>query len=99
MNTARDPAVASRLNLNTRVQNALACLGLSALTLVAYSNSFQIGLAYDNAVLLRKLPQFQEATARDFALILHHSFWWPWTETGLYRPFTSLTYLFNYAIL
>lgn len=28
-----------------------------------------------------------------------HTYWWPYGESGLYRPFTTLTCLFNYAIL
>ena len=32
-------------------------------------------------------------------MILNHTYWWPRIESGLYRPFTTLSYLFNYAIL
>jgi tetratricopeptide (TPR) repeat protein len=28
-----------------------------------------------------------------------HTYWWPNGESGLYRPLTTLSYLFNYAIL
>src|SRR4029453_1288538 len=39
------------------------------------------------------------ATEENVALILRHTYWWPVGESGLYRPLTTLSYLFNYAIL
>ena len=32
-------------------------------------------------------------------LIFQHTYWWPHGEAGLYRPVTTLSYLFNYAVL
>jgi protein O-mannosyl-transferase len=28
-----------------------------------------------------------------------HTYWWPYGESGLFRPLTTLSYLFNYAVL
>ena len=39
------------------------------------------------------------ATAENVDLILHRTYWWPYGESGLYRPLTTLSYLFNYAVL
>jgi protein O-mannosyl-transferase len=91
---------------NTAVQRApsqstrhlLAALALCALTLLAYSNSFGSALVLDNKVLLLD-PRIREATPENIALIFQHTYWWPTGEAGLYRPFTTLSYLFNYAIL
>ena len=81
---------------NTR--HALAALALGMLTLLAYSNSFEGGLVLDNKVLLLD-PRIREATPENIALIFRHTYWWPTGESGLYRPFTTLSYLFNSAIL
>ena len=79
-------------------RHLLAALALCVLTLLAYSNSFESGLVLDNKVLLLD-PRIREATPENIALIFQHSYWWPTGEAGLYRPFTTLSYLFNYAIL
>ena len=79
-------------------RHILAALALCVLTLLAYSNSFTGGLVLDNKVLLLD-PRIREATPQNIALIFQHTYWWPTGEAGLYRPFTTLSYLFNYAIL
>ena len=79
-------------------RHALAALALCALTLLAYSNSFEGGLVLDNKVLLLD-PRIREDTPQNIALIFQHTYWWPTGEAGLYRPFTTLSYLFNYAVL
>ena len=77
---------------------ALAALALCVLTLLAYSNSFGSELVLDNKVLLLD-PRLREASPENIDLIFQHTYWWPTGEAGLYRPFTTLSYLFNYAIL
>jgi hypothetical protein len=77
----------------------LAVAALCALTLMAYGNSFVSGFALDNRGILLEDPRIRAATSENLALILQHTYWWPYGESGLYRPFTTLTYLFNYAIL
>src|SRR5579863_9644655 len=79
-------------------RHLLVGLALSLLTLLAYSNSFSSGFVLDNQGLLLD-PRIREATPENFALILRHTYWWPTGEAGLYRPFTTLSYLFNYAVL
>lgn len=77
----------------------LAMVALCAVTLLAYANSFRSGFVLDNRGLLLQDPRIREATAENLGLILHHTYWWPYGESGLYRPFTTLTYLFNYSLL
>jgi tetratricopeptide (TPR) repeat protein len=72
---------------------------LCAVTLVAYANSFSAGFAFDNAGLLLQDPRIRDASAENLRQIFQHTYWWPYGESGLYRPFTTLSYLFNYAIL
>jgi len=73
-------------------------LALGTLTVLAFSNSFQAGFTLDNKGLLLD-PRIRELTPENIALILKHTYWWPTGEAGLYRPFTTLSYLFNYAFL
>jgi tetratricopeptide (TPR) repeat protein len=77
----------------------LACLALIVLTLLAFSNSFSVGLALDNQLLITGDPRIQEASGHNIAQIFQHTFWWPNGEAGIYRPLTTLSYLFNFAIL
>jgi protein O-mannosyl-transferase len=72
---------------------------LWALTLTAYSNSFQTGLVYDNAAIIGKDIRLRALSSENVRLILTDEYWYPRTGNGLYRPFTTLTYLFNYAAL
>jgi hypothetical protein len=67
------------------------------IALVAYSNSFHTGFTFDSGVLVQQ-KHIQEATRENFEFILGHSYW-PQFETGLYRPATILSFLFNYAVL
>lgn len=77
----------------------LACAGLCALMWLAYSNSFTGGMVLDNKVLLLEDPRVRAVTPENIDLILHKSYWWPYIESALYRPVTTLSYLFNYAVL
>jgi tetratricopeptide (TPR) repeat protein len=74
-------------------------LALIALTLLAYANSFHGGFVLDNRGLILNDTRIREATAANLSLIFGHTYWWPNGESGLYRPFTTLTYLFNYSLL
>jgi tetratricopeptide (TPR) repeat protein len=78
-------------------------LALGGLILAAYSNSFQAGLVFDNGSIIGEDPRIRAATPANFESILHGRYWYgegqrpatsPW-----YRPFTTVTYLVNYAIL
>ena len=77
----------------------LACLLLCAIALVVYSNSFQSGLVLDSRYFVLEDSRIRLPTQQNLALILNHTLWWPRAESGLYRPITTLSLLFNYAIL
>jgi protein O-mannosyl-transferase len=77
----------------------LAASFLCAITLLAWANSFESGFVFANNTLLLGDSRIQKATLENLALIFNHTYWWPNGESGLYRPLTTLTYLFNYAIL
>ena len=96
--TAKVTSEKPRQGRRARRKELWASLALCAIALVAYSNSFHAGFTLDNGVLLQK-KQIYEATPQNISLIFGHTYWWPITETGLYRPLTDLSLLFNYAVL
>jgi len=69
------------------------------LALAAYSNSFRAGLIFDNQTIVLKDTRIHAATAENLRLIFSTEYWSTNNSTGLYRPFTTLTYLFNWAVL
>jgi hypothetical protein len=81
------------------MRQALASVLLCVLVLVVYSNSFKSGFVLDNRVLILEDARVHEASIDNLSNIVNHSYWWPVFESGLYRPVTTLSYLFNYAIL
>ena len=86
-------------DMTVRRSHLLVALGLCLLTLAAYSNSFGAGFAMDNRGLILQDARVHAATAENLDLIFGHTYWWPYGESGLFRPLTTLSYLFNYAIL
>ncbi|MCX6627457.1 MAG: DUF1736 domain-containing protein, partial [Candidatus Solibacter sp.] len=82
-----------------RRRHLLVGLGLCLLTLAAYSSSFGAAFTMDNRGLILQNARVHAATAENLDLILGHTYWWPYGESGLFRPVTTLSYLFNYAIL
>ena len=50
-------------------------------------------------MLLLGDPRIRNASVENLNLILQHTYWWPNGEADIYRPLTTLSYLFNYSIL
>ena len=90
---------ASKQQASTRRKNLWVALALCAITLLAYSNSFSAGFTFDNHGLILEDARIREASDANLRLIVEHTYWWPYGESGLYRPLTTLSYLFNYVIL
>jgi tetratricopeptide (TPR) repeat protein len=74
----------------------LAILGL---VFVAYSSSFHGALIFDNSGVVAEDPRIREATLQNIKSILHGGYWPAGKAAGLYRPFTTFSYLLNYAVL
>jgi len=87
------------LKLSPWMKHIYVAAALLAVTFCAYSNSFRSGFPLDNDPLILQDPRVHTFAAENVALIISHSAWWIPPEKGLYRPFTTLTYLFNYAVL
>ena len=77
----------------------LKVLALSLLTLVVYANTFKLGFALDAIAIVQGDPRVHAVTAQNLALIFRNDYWWPSSVDTLYRPFTTLSFLFNYAVL
>jgi hypothetical protein len=76
----------------------LAPVALCLLVIAVYANGFANGIAGDIRGLLQD-TRVHDVSAENLGLIFTHTYWWPYGESGLYRPFTTLSYLFNYAVL
>src|SRR5437868_84896 len=75
------------------------CLILGLLILIVYSNSFTARLVFDNATAIRDDPRLRAINATNLEKIFTENYWWPSQESLVYRPVTTLSYLFNYTIL
>ncbi|MFZ0818668.1 MAG: hypothetical protein WAM91_01260 [Candidatus Acidiferrales bacterium] len=88
-----------KVDFATRWNTLLVGLALSVICVLAYSNSFSSGFVADNHYIIEQDPRLRAASSENIGLIMDYAYWWLPPEKGLYRPFTTLTYLFNYAIL
>jgi hypothetical protein len=77
----------------------VAYAALALLILLAYANSFRGGFVFDNRVLILEDTRIRALTSTNLDLILNKPYWWPFANTPLYRPATTLSYLMNYAVL
>jgi hypothetical protein len=86
-------------NFKPLLKHTAVATGLCVLVLLAWSNSFNSGFVLDNHFLILDDSRVHQATSENVGLILNHSYWATTLNSGLYRPITTLSYLFNYAIL
>jgi protein O-mannosyl-transferase len=84
---------AARFTRNRLAIAAALCL----LTLLAYSDSFTTGFTLDSAFIILRDPRVLKVAAANLQQILNQDYWWPNFHSGLYRPLTTATFLFNYA--
>ena len=79
----------------------LVCVafGLGLLALLTYSNSFEAGFVLDNKLIFLSDTRIRALNWVNLNLIFSENYWWPSFASDLYRPLTTLSYLFNYAIL
>ena len=77
----------------------IARAALFAVALAAYANSFSSDLVQDAKALLTLDDRLRALTATNLRLIFDKTYWWPKVADGLYRPVTTLSLLFNYAVL
>jgi tetratricopeptide (TPR) repeat protein len=83
----------------SRRQHLQALVILAALVLIAYANSFSTGFPRDNRLVILENQRVHSVTRQHLKEILVHGYLWPEFDSGLYRPLSTLSYLFNYAVL
>ena len=94
--TPTEPQIAARGMLDRPAMLALLLCGIA---LVAYANSFGLGLATDARVIVQTDTRIRELSVDNLGRIFNSDYWWPQPIDVLYRPVTILSYLFNYAVL
>ena len=94
---AQPPAQAGRPTFWRRHGRLLAALW--ACSLIPYLNSFRDGLIFDNNLAIVVDPRVHAATWANVQNIFATDYWYNISSAGLYRPLTTLSYLFNYAVL
>jgi tetratricopeptide (TPR) repeat protein len=72
-------------------------LAVWGILLIAYSNSFQAGLVFDNSSIIGQDPRIRQAGPQNLASILTGDYRYA-GNAGLYRPLTTLSFLLNYAV-
>ncbi|HUJ10772.1 MAG TPA: DUF1736 domain-containing protein [Verrucomicrobiae bacterium] len=83
-----------------RVRHIAVALALGMVVLLTFSNTLRnTGFALDNKFIILDDPRLRKDTPENRGLIFHQDYWWPKAVSGLYRPLTTLSYMFNYSIL
>jgi tetratricopeptide (TPR) repeat protein len=82
-----------------RPKHALFLAALWIAALVAYSNSFRAGLVFDSQRVILADSRIQADTADNTHQIWTGDYYNGTGSSALYRPFTTLSYLWNYAVL
>jgi protein O-mannosyl-transferase len=72
---------------------------LLVLTLAAYSDSFRAGLTYDSYHIVKNDTRIRAVSAENTRLIFTQDYWYTVAPSGLFRPLTTFSYQFNYAVL
>jgi tetratricopeptide (TPR) repeat protein len=79
--------------------HGLIAMALWVVLLAGYSNSFRSGLVFDNAPIILDDARIHAATPQNIDAIWSKGYWFKNQDPTLYRPLTTFSYLFNYAIL
>jgi len=96
-NSAGAMAALSAVALRART-HALPLAAVIGLTLLAYANSFHAPFLVDNPEIILNDTRVHEVTPLHLHRILTGQYW-ELSNTGLYRPLTTLSFLFNYSVL
>src|SRR5882672_3524680 len=73
---------------------------LAVIVLFTYCNTVHdTGFALDNKFIILEDPRLRDANHNNISLIFSQDYWWPKAVSGLYRPLTTLSYMFNYSVL
>ena len=81
------------------MRHALPLAVLWTMALLAYSNSFTAALTFDSNRAILQDTRIQSVTPENSHLIWTGDYWYPTSAGGLFRPLTTLSYQWNYAVL
>jgi tetratricopeptide (TPR) repeat protein len=85
--------------VGTRAHLAIVFV-LGVIVFCTYANTVHnTGFALDNKFIILEDPRLRVASPGNIKLIFNQDYWWPKAVSGLYRPLTTLSYLFNYHTL
>jgi tetratricopeptide (TPR) repeat protein len=87
------------MNWNPSLRNLLAVCALCMLAVAAYHNSFRSGFVLDNRYIIAEDDRLQAVTWDHVKLIFTEDYWYPRGVGAIYRPITTLSFLFDYSIL
>jgi tetratricopeptide (TPR) repeat protein len=79
-------------------KHALVLAAVIGFAFLAYANSFHAPFLLDNNGIILQDPRVHEVTPVQIHRLLTQQYW-ETAATGLYRPLTTLSFLFNYAVL
>src|SRR2546430_2617721 len=91
--TATPPVVKS-----PGMRHALLMAAIIGFIFCAYSNSFDAPFLVDNDAIILRDARVHSVTSDHIRRILTDQYW-PLAVAGLNRPLTTLSFLFNYAVL
>jgi hypothetical protein len=80
-------------------RQGLVAAFLCALVLAAYGNCFHAGFVLDNKPIVLEDPRVHAATSQNIGAIWSKGYWFTNQDPALYRPLTTISYLFNYVTL
>jgi hypothetical protein len=81
------------------MRRALPLAALWTMALLAYSNSFTAALTFDSNRVILQDTRIRAVTPENRHLIWTQDYWYPTLAGGLFRPLTTLSYQWNYAVL
>ena len=81
------------------MRHALMLAALWTMALLAYSNSFTAALIFDSNRVILQDTRIRAVTPENSHLIWTGDYWYPTLAGGLFRPLTTLSYQWNYAVL
>lgn len=76
---------------------ALAIVWIVALA--AYANSFSAQLTFDSGIIVQNDARIRAVNSQNLDLIWSKGYWPDNEDPTLFRPLTTLSYLFNYSVL
>jgi len=79
-------------------RRALLVSAVIGVAYCAWSNSFNAPFLLDNDPIILKDARIRDVSSAHIQRILHGEYW-PLGMSGLYRPLTTFSYMFNYSVL